>query len=197
MPNWCFTTYRIFGPKEDRDKLFNAIEELKKLPEPRVESDFGNLWLGCLVDYYGGNPNDVYCRGDITDYEQEDDCLRINTETAWRELFETRHFLEEIFPNLKFYYVAEEPNMAEYYTNDNERKVFPYRYYLDVYGFDDEDSDYFLTLEDAIYHIHKLIPGLKFEPDLDSINDASEEFMEEDENEDKYIHLHEYVYYDN
>lgn len=196
MPNWCFTTYRILGPKEDRDKLYNAIKYLDDLDEPKVESDFGNLWLGCLVDYYGGNPNDVYCRGEITDYENEEDCLRITTETAWRELYETRHFLEGVFPGLKFFYLAEEPNMGEYYTNDKERKVFPCQYYLDTCDIDDVDEIDFYTLDDAIKYIHKILPELEFEPDLDSINNAFEEFMEEDGNEDKYIHLYEYEYYE-
>ena len=194
MPNWCFTTYRIFGPKEDRDRLLNAIEELKSLPKPRVDNGFGNLWLGCLVDYFGGDWNTVYCRGEITDYEDEDNCLRINTETAWAEMLETRHFLEGVLPNLRFFYISEEDGMCEYYTNDKDRKVFPYRYYLDTCDFDDIEKEEFLTIEDAAEYIKKRLPDLEFEPTVESINDAFEDLMEQDGYEDKYINLREYVY---
>jgi len=194
MPNWCYTTYKIFGPKEDRDKLYNAIEELKNLPEPRVKNGFGNLWLGCLVDYFGGDWNTIYCRGDIVDYDNEDEYLRICTETAWAEMCETRHFLEYVFPNLTFYYISEEEGMCEYYTNDKDGSIFHTKYYLDTSDFDDIDKEDFLTIEAAAKYIKENLPDLEFEPTIDSINQAFNDLMEQDGNEDKYIALHEYVY---
>lgn len=192
MPNWCCTTYRVFGDKEQRDKLFNILNELKDLPEPRVKNGFGHLWLGCVIDYLGGDWNDIYCRGDIVAYYDEGDYLQIETETAWREMHEFRHFLEKKLPGIRIYYIADEPGMAEYYTNDKDYSIFHTRFYVD---FEDYDSEYFDTIEEVADWMNRM-EGFNFhvEPTIESICEAFQKY--EEEHEDHYAAIHEYEYYD-
>ena len=193
MPNWCATTYRVYGDEKQRKKLYSIIEELDKLPEPRVQNGFGNLWLGCIIDYLGGDWNEIACRGDITSYYKTKDYIQIDMETAWRELHEFRHYVEKKLPGLKIYYIADEPGMCEYYTNDKDYSIFHTRYHLD---FEDYDSEYFESLED----LAKWMNGIEdhrfsnVEPTWESISAAFEQYQEK--NDDVYCQLIEYEYYD-
>jgi len=190
MPNWCNTDYKIFGEKEELDKLYSIIEELAKLPEPRIPNGFGKLWLGCLIDALGGDWDDVYCRGEITDYRRDEDCVVIATETAWAEMDLVRHFLEEKFPSFDIYYISEEGGMGEYYTNDKDGSIFHTRYAVDL---EDYDYEYFETIEGAAEWINKA-EGYDFhvEPTEESIRAAFDEF--EEENEDRYVNFIKFKY---
>ena len=116
MPNWCFTTYKIVGDIKEIHDLNNKLMKLDNMKEPLVPNGFGNLWLGCLVKILGGDVEKVYCRGDITEfsYNEEDDVLTIDTQTAWAEMEEVRHFIENVYPGLKIYYYEEESGMEIY-----------------------------------------------------------------------------------
>lgn len=126
MPNWCFTTYKIVGDIKEIHDLNNKLMKLDNMKEPLVSNGFGNLWLGCLVKILGGDAEKVYCRGDITEfsYNEEDDVLTIDTQTAWAEMEEVRHFIEKVYPGLKIYYYEEEPGMEIYQTNDKHGHYF-------------------------------------------------------------------------
>lgn len=193
MPNWCCTDYRIYGDKHARDDLYNSIKYLNSLDEPLIENGFGNLWLGCLVNQLGGDYNNVYCRGDITDYHNFDDHLWIQTETAWGEMDEVRHFIEKTYPSLKIYYMSEEPGMGQYYTNDATHEIFKCKYRVDI-G-DDTNGLYicddFMTAEEIAEAINsEHVEDLHVEPDMDKINAAFEKY--EEAHEDFYGEIYEY-----
>lgn len=177
MPNWCDTHYRILGDKDQIDELYKAIEHLKSLPEPLVKNGFGKLWLGCLVNYLGGDWQKVNCRGEITDYMRYEESLDIYTMTAWAECNEVRAFLEDKFPGLKIYYISEEPGMCEYYTNDRSGIIFYTKYML--YIEDILDQDYYLTLQEVAEAINDLgIEGLHVEPTEESIRNVLSDYEE-------------------
>lgn len=69
MPNWCDTTYKCVGDPKEVGEL-NAI--LEKLSENSTK-----LWLDELVAGLGFDPDQYYCRGEITDFYCEDDLLTI------------------------------------------------------------------------------------------------------------------------
>ena len=180
MPNWCYTEYKIYGDKEQRDKLFSAIEELSSLEKPRVENGFGKLWLGCLLDYFGGDYNKLYCRGDINEYKQHEGYLQMNTCTAWGECNEVREYLEKVLPGIKMYYWAEtEANEID--TNDDKKIAFPWRYYLDT-TYSDLDSDYFETLDEVAKYLNSC--DIKCEPNIESICQAIYDYQEEHDEEE-------------
>lgn len=192
MSNTCFTTYKVVSEnKKDVTKLFKTIKRLDGRKTPLVKNGWYDpkLWLGCLVKALGGDPQKVYCRGTITFYEMEDDVLTLNTETAWAEMSETRHFIESCFPGMKIYYIEEESGCERFYTNDSEGIYFKDRYYLD--GFD--DSEYFETLEEAAKYVKEIV-GHEVEADFDAIDKALSDYVEEHEEDDPdcYYSFHEF-----
>ena len=191
MSNTCFTTYKVVSEnKKDVTKLFKTIKRLDGRKTPLVKNGWYDpkLWLGCLVKALGGDPNKVYCRGTITFYELEDDVLTLNTETAWAEMAETRHFIESCFPGMKIYYIEEESGCEIFNTNDLEGLFFKDRYYLD--GFD--DSEYFETLEEAAKYVKEIV-GHDVEATFKAIEDALNAYMEEHEDDDDcYFYFHEF-----
>ena len=192
MSNTCFTTYKVVSEnKKDVTQLFKTIKRLDGRKTPLVKNGWYDpkLWLGCLVKALGGDPQKVYCRGTITFYEMEDDVLTLNTETAWAEMSETRHFIESCFPGMKIYYIEEESGCERFYTNDSEGIYFKDRYYLD--GFD--DSEYFETLEEAAKYVKEIV-GHDVEADFDAIDKALSNYVEEHEEDDPdcYYSFHEF-----
>lgn len=73
MPNWCSSSYVIEGDKKEVKKLYGIMHGLEKRKTPAVENGFGTAWLGCLVNALGADWNKVYCRGDWSNLEMEQD----------------------------------------------------------------------------------------------------------------------------
>ena len=153
MPNWAYTTYKIKGSESEVAALYNAIETLNQREESLLPNGFGKLWLGNLVHVLGGNWNGIYCRGHILDYSLENGILSINTETAWGEMSEVRHFIQTMYPSLEIFFQTEEPGMCIFQTNNSE--VFPEKWILD---WNDEKSglyiwEYFTDLPAVIEYL--------------------------------------------
>ncbi len=141
MPNWAYTTYKIKGSESEVAALYQTIQELSEREESLLPNGFGKLWLGNLIHVLGGNWNEIYCRGQITDYSLESGILIINTETAWGEMSETRHFIQTKYPSLEIVFQTEECGMCIFQTNDAAGEVFPERWLLD---FNDEKENIFI-----------------------------------------------------
>lgn len=129
MPNWAYTTYKIKGSESEVAALHKTIQDLEQREESLLPNGFGKLWLGNLVHALGGDWEKTYCRGHILDYSLENGILKINTETAWGEMSDTRHFIESKFPSLEIYFQTEEPGMCIFQTNNSE--IFPEKWLLD------------------------------------------------------------------
>lgn len=185
MPNWCYTTYKVDGNKKQVDKLKQTIDELKDMEKPLVKSDFGNLWLGCLVTILGGDWGKQACRGEIIDYDIDDDVLTINMEVAWCEPEGLRDFLKSKLPGINIYVSNEESGWGIYNTNDKEGKYFPERYYIDGYP----EENYFETLEDAAKWVSE-ITGKEVHTE-EEIEDACDEY-EDPNNGDAYLSYHKF-----
>ena len=151
MPNWAYTSYKIKGSEEEVAALHKTIQDLEQREESLLPNGFGKLWLGNLVNALGGDWNDIYCRGQILDYSLENGILCINTETAWGEMSETRHFIESKFPSLEIYFQTEEPGMCIFQTNDHTGEYFPERWLLD---YNDEAKNLY------IYEYFKDLPAV-------------------------------------
>ena len=65
------------------------------------------------------------------DYSLESGILRLNVESAWGEMDETRHFIQSKYPGLKIIYQAEESGMCIFETNDKDGTYFPEKWILD------------------------------------------------------------------
>lgn len=141
MPNWAYTQYKIKGSESEVAALHKTIQNLADMDESLLPNGFGKLWLGNLVHALGGDWNDIYCRGQILDYSLENGILKINTETAWDEMSETRHFIEQKYPSLHIFFQTEECGMCIFQTNDATGEIFPERWLLD---YNDEKENIFI-----------------------------------------------------
>ena len=175
MANWAYTSYRIVGKAEEVQNLYSKLQELQNMEEPLEPNSFGIMWLGCLVTILGGNWKNIYCRGKIIDFSLDDGILSIETETAWGEMDEVRHFIEKIYPTLKIYYYEEEPGMEIYQTNDKHGHFFPERFILDDFEGDGpeyyNDTDSLLKAASEIFGM-----GLKTMADLEEIVEDSDAY---------------------
>ena len=184
MPNWCETTYKCVGnPKEVR-LLHKAIEANSKRKTPYVPNGFGTLWLGCIINYLGGNWENYRCRGHILDFGLEEDgtTLNIYQDTAWCEQEGFRKFIEETFPSIKVYYMEVEPGCEVFCTNDAKGKYFPVRYFLDSY----DEPLYFDTIEEAAECVSSIV-GHDVRATVDAVSLALDDYMEEHEDDEREI----------
>ena len=141
MPNWAYTTYKIKGSEKEVAALHKTIQDLEQREESLLPNGFGKLWLGNLVHALGGDWNDIYCRGHILDYSLENGILKINTETAWGEMSDVRHFIQIKYPSLQIFFQTEECGMCIFQTNDATGEYFPERWLLD---YNDEKENIFI-----------------------------------------------------
>lgn len=186
MPNLASTNYVFHSTKEDVQDLKKKIDELNAMSEPCVKNGFGKLWFGCLVNYLGGDYDKVYCRGEIISYEfHNDEALSLCCETAWGETPEFRHFIESKYPGSKIYYQVEESGNLVYATNDRVGKYYPERYLLDMY----DDNEYFCDLESVAKYVGGTI-GKEVKSDVEAIETAIDEFMEEHPEEENWMSFH-------
>ena len=153
MPNWAYTQYKIKGSESEVAALHKTIQDLADMDESLLPNGFGKLWLGNLVHVLGGDWEKIYCRGHILDYSLENGILKIDTETAWEESSETRHFIQSKYPSLQIYFQTEEPGMCIFQTNSSD--VFPEKWLLD---WNDEAKnlyiyEYFTDLQAVIEYL--------------------------------------------
>ena len=84
---------------------------------------------------------------------------------------EVRHFIEKIYPALKFYYYEEECGCEIYQTNDREGHYFSSRYIFDDQ--DGEGMEYFDKLETLLAFASRAM-GMKFKT-IEELEEAVEE----------------------
>lgn len=141
MANWAFTQYKIRGREDEVTALHQTIKDLEQREESLLPNGFGKLWLGNLVHTLGGDWEKIYCRGEILNYSLDNGILTMNTETAWGEMSDTRHFVMSKFPTLEVFFQTEEPGMCIFQTNDATGEIFPERWLLD---YNDEKENIFI-----------------------------------------------------
>jgi len=171
MPNWCDTTYKAVGTKEQVKKFYDlAMSSWNK-------TDNNQGWLGHFVTELGGNWEQVYCRGWMRDqpYLNNDgtECT-IFCYTAWGEPNQWREFIQSQIDGLFLYYVAIEPGCGVYCSNDD---YYADKYYVD-YAIEQPDSPY--MTEDELLEFMSNELGV----DLDSADECIEYAKRYTENND-------------
>jgi hypothetical protein len=78
-----------------------------------------------------------------------------------------------------------EPGCQWYGTNDKEGKYFPERYYLDSY----EGTEMFNTIEEAAEYVSGIV-NQKVEANMKAIEQALDNFEEENEDDDVFYSFH-------
>lgn len=185
MPNWCNTSYKFVGDKEEIADLYNKLQSLNDMPEPLVENGFGKLFLGCVVNLFGGDWKEIYCRGEI-DYMEicGDSMIQLSTMTAWGDVPEVWDFVCKNYPSIEYYYLAEEGGMGYYVNNDTTGEYFPEKYYVyHAEGY----SEYLDDDEGLLEYIAEKIGVAKIES-IDQLNQLLEQYNKEHANEEIYYH---------
>lgn len=190
MPNWCSTSYVVTGDKNEVRDLYEKMRSLEEREKPLVKNGFGVTWLGNLVTLLGRSWEEVYCRGEWSELtvDIDNDELRFCTMTAWAELRQLRHFLQEKYPSLTFYFRSEEPGMCIFQTNDKEGIYFPERYKVEHW---DEEDEYCTDLEE-VFDMVSDITGTTVQ-NLEEMNKAIDQYNEVHEHEPIYVYVFETV----
>lgn len=191
MPNWCDTTYKCVGDLKEIKSLHKILKQIDRRKTSIVKNGFGKWWLGNLVTKLGGDWNKYRCRGEILEYNLDGNVLAIYQSTAWCEQEGVREIIENTFPSIKVYYRDEEPGCDVFCTNDATGEYFPERYYLDS---SNNDSDYFMTIEKAAEYVSGIV-GKTVEPNVTSIENVLDEYVEQQDDEDVWYSFHEFQIY--
>ena len=185
MPNWCDVVYKCIGDPKEVRSLYKIIKANDKRKTSRVKNGFGTLWIGNIIDALGEDWEKLRCRGEIIGYHIENNLLTIYQSTAWCEQEGFRECIEKKFPSIKVYYREEEPGCDVYYTNDAERNYFPERYLLN----NNDEPLYFNTIEEAAEYVSGIV-NQKVEANMKAIEQALDNFEEENEDDDVYFSFH-------
>ncbi len=152
MPNWCWCPLIATGDNTEVRDLYEKMKSLEERETSLVENGFGKTWMGNLVTLLGGDWQKFYCKGEFMDLEIDcdDGAVRFNVMFAWSEPDEVIQLLRLKYPNLEFYFLAEEPGMGYFVTNDQSGEYFPERYYFsepdacESFYYEEEELDDFL-----------------------------------------------------
>lgn len=188
MANDCCTTYVCVGSRQAIKALYGKLQKMKDADNPQHKSEWGNMWLGELVERLGYSWQKHSCRGEITYFElvgKEE--LLIAQNTAWCEQRGVRECIERRYPSVKVYYQDEEPGCENFTTNDDAGVWFPERFY-----FDDERGGvrHFEDVYEACQYISPLV-GKELQTQED-IEGAVKQWQEE--HDDSYMYFYEFQY---
>ena len=147
MPNWCFNSEVIDGPKAEVKSLHKKLVEWTS--KNYCENGFGTEWLGNIVGFAGfkrieeDEKQGFPCRGNISSDFEYEECgdeavIRFTSLTAYVCMPELWYaVIDKFAPHCKYYYFSEEPSNAFYMSNDKGHKYFDDFIVVDVY-YDEE-----------------------------------------------------------
>lgn len=205
MPNWCYTSYKISGSRKAVKDLHERIMKLDRGEGEMLENGFGNLWLGNLVNDFGGIPKEVGCRGRIIEdsYDENLNLLYLDTETAWsacRETFELiKSFYEKQGEEIYISFCEEECGNCIYTIHNEGDFTFNYKYCVDYSGKKTVDIDYAIDLIGVAYIFEKEFGVLgtdrekSEEENIKFMEDYAEQLAEET-GKDYFFFIHEFDY---
>ncbi len=144
MPNWCYSSVNIRGPKDEIGKFDKQVKEA--CSSNPLKADFGDWWLGNLLLHLGYKDDDVVqgdirCRGSIIDYdvsyEENYGDILLSVESAWGPHLGPIVLMRDKYaPNCEILYVAEELGCGLFWSNDPE---YYGKWYVDVWDYEIED----------------------------------------------------------
>lgn len=195
MANQATTTYRICKAETGTENN-NAVRDLwNTLQSMNVNTK--NIWLDDLAKYFGidYDAKGISVRGHIywAEYDEEEDLLSLETETAWdrSELFEEiNHILGD---TLSISFRCIECGCEVFYVHD-EGNYFPEECCVNSYGepFEEACEDVFDTLKDAIDEWCSKMNIEQGERTDEEMMDFINEY--EYENDDTYFYIRTFTY---
>ena len=184
MANMASVAYAIEGSEKSLTEILGAICLAVCNSNNHWEEYQTCINLGFTVEEL----YDKRLGGEISDEPTlKNGVLRFYAEERWG-LQDFEELLIQKFPDIKVYWVVEEPGCEVYCTNDKEGKYFPERYWVDTAQDDIYDSEYFST-EEAMYKWLNEKYGVKSEEEVEAWNADYEATGDECEN---FIYIHKF-----
>ena len=132
MPNWCTTSYVFRGNENEIKDFSNKIKSF--ISKERIQNDFGDSWLGNIVDGFGFDYNEISCRGLVTYFNPDDvpERLELSTETAWYPKTKMwDKIIAKYYPSITYVLLAEECGNGIYINTDLEGYDFTEKFSVD------------------------------------------------------------------
>ena len=224
MPNWCYNSEVIVGPKEQVKPLYDNL--CKWIHDDVCKNGFSDGWLGNIVGHSGieesMDPDSwkYHCRGELInefEYEEENNegIIRFSTETAWGPFPNTWYaILKKWAPDAKYYYMAEEPNMDVFESNDYKHRFFNDEFVIscelwdkdalpEIYKKEFKDSEEGMLWDwdpDEVIGMMERITGIQIhdynnDDEVKLLMDAFEHKTLQDLDGDNYINVYKIEYY--
>ena len=186
MANMASVAYAIEGPQKDLEKILDAICLAIASHNGKWEE-----WQACIyLGYTEKELEDKRLGGEISQepcFNESPRALRFSAEERWG-LQDFEELLRQKFPDIKTYWIVEEPECEVFCTNDTEGKYFPDRYWVDTAQDDIYQSEYFKD-EETMYKWLDEKYGVKSEEEVEAWNQNYEATGEECEN---FINIHKF-----
>ena len=185
MANMASVAYAIEGPQKNLEEILGAI------CLAMTDKEHWTEYKAC--EHLGFSEQELDVKrlgGDIEDEPTlENGVLRFYAEERWG-LQDFEELLIQKFPDIKVYWIVEEPGCEVYCTNDMEGRYFPEKYWVDTAQDDIYQSKYFKT-EEAIYKwLSEITNGkVKSKEDVEEFNSDYEDSGTDDEN---FIYIHKF-----
>lgn len=204
MPNWCYTSYKIVGDKDEVNDLYNKLKPLMEIsnnyylafsdalsnntirpevPPEIIKSDF-NFFLGSIVNAFGSDYEKLNCRGEVCSMDEPvDNILGLITMTAWVDMPDVWDLVVSKYKTLKYYFLAEESGCEYFINSDTTGEYFNSLYQVDHMGNDTEDVE---NIESLFSYVAELLGVAKIES-LEELDKLLEGYNE--------THIDEEIYY--
>ena len=139
MPNWCANKYVFYTNDENKGELLRLYNNLAAIMQEssEVKNGFEPGWLGKVAISHGIDWDTVPCRGAIEnlgDYEPDDTCFTLETETAWVPTDELWEAVTAQYIGISYAYMAEEPGSEIYMNTDIEGRYLTEKYLIELCG---------------------------------------------------------------
>lgn len=149
MPNYAYTSHHISGDAKEIRMFFDILNRVKNHPDgsQRDSEYYGRMSFIHFLEELCGEIPAIDLRGQICDFDTEDDCvIRILTESAWTAPFEIHDLIRSHFPSFKILYFIDPDDDGVMVTNDIKGEIFTTRFGIATEFLDEE---FFDTIEDA------------------------------------------------
>ena len=215
MPNWCSTTFFIYGDEVELCKFYMDLTAATS-EHPNFDpqdNSWNTHWIGNMFLQAGYIEKealtDLECRGSIEGFELTEDKtgrkgVLLSEEIAWGpNPTSIRKMIDEKYRGkLDFVYIAEESGMGVYINTDVDGVMFEERWLVeweDEFGVHSErctcDEELAWDLSDVLGKSVEEILDMISDDQLDEITELFKEKHEE-ESEDRWLSLNRFIQHD-
>ena len=200
MPNWCYTDYTFIGNENEIKDFCNKIKSFTS--KERIPNNFGNFWLGNVVDGFSFDYNEIDCRGEVLSVSEItkhlSECkFSVNIMTAWKPFNQMwKKIVEKYYPSIKYVFIAEEAGNEIFINTDVEGSIYSDRFCMELSvpeKYECESTYYFSSEKDITETLNSIF-GYSYDNYEQCVKAVQEELEKEEYcNKEYYILVHKYA----